>query len=574
MGDRQAFSFPPGIVRKGSPAQMVGQWYDGNLVRWVEGVLRPVGGIERISLLQDAPPQDPFAGFASPVRATHVWMVGDLVYRAILCERHLYIMSEGGTILDITPADGIAEPPVPEEGGYGDDIYFGAAGGLTNPDNLYPDAVPPGSGIYPDPLPPGTDPGPIDPIYADPNGYGMQRPNRPAAIVLGHMWTLDNFGDFLVAMISYDRRLLIWDPNETGTLAAEVVPTPEDLTAVPPIAGGGVAPHGRFFVITPERHCMVFNVDGKANRFVWCSQEDIHDWKYDNELNSAGYYDIEPSAPFITALPTRTGVLAFTTSRSYLISYIGDPYFYSYSLLGYFNAPVSGHAITRSASTAIWYAPDGFWQFDGVNIQPLSCPLLDYIQRTIDQVWSYRRMQAVYLGVQSELWFFYPAQGEKENGLYVCFNFDEKWWSMGKLRRTCGSPGSTLSYPLLSDGVNLYYHEKGLAYADVQELPYAQTGAINVAKGGRKCTVRQGIVDTRAPAADVYFRIGATLDRISDGTEITDIEMPLAIRREGGKLDFRVTGRDVFIRIESARNGVEPWTFGEMLAKVFPRGGR
>jgi hypothetical protein len=50
--------------------------------------------------------------------------------------------------------------------------------------------------------------------------------------------------------------------------------------------------------------------------------------------------------------------------------------------------------------------------------------------------------------------------------------------------------------------------------------------------------------------------------------------MPLAIRREGGKLDFRVTGRDVYIRIESARNGCEPWTFGEMLVKVFPRGGR
>jgi hypothetical protein len=558
MADRLAFSFPPGIVRKGSPAQMVGQWYEGNLVRWVEGVMRPVGGIERLSLLEDAPPQNPFAGFASPARATHIWMVGDIVYTAILCERHIYIMSQGGTIIDITPVDGIATPPVPEEGGYGDDIYYGAAGGLTDFTKLLP----------------AEDPGPLDPIYADPLGYGMKRPDRPARIVLGHMWTLDNFGDLLVAMVSYDRRLLVWDPNEIGTKAAEVVPTEDDLSAVPPIVNGGTAPHGRFFVVSPERHVIVFNVDGKANRFVWCSQENIHDWKYDNELNSAGYYDIEPAAPFITALPTRTGILAFTTSRSYLISYIGDPYFYSYTLLGYFNAPVSGHAISRSASTAIWYAPDGFWQFDGVNISNLACPLLDYIQRTIDPIWSYRRMTAVYLGVQSELWFFYPAVGEQENSLYVCFNFDEKWWSMGKLRRTCGSPGSTLSYPLMSDGTNLFYHEKGLSYADATELPFAQTGAINIMKGGRKCTVRQGIVDTRAPAADVYFRIGATLDRIADGTEIVDIEMPLAIRREGGKLDFRVTGRDVFIRIESARNGVEPWTFGEMLVKVFPRGGR
>lgn len=572
MVDRTPIKFPAGIVRKGSPAEMTGYWYEGQLVRWVEGVLRPVGGIERALLLEGDDPTNTFAGFASPVRATHVWMSSDgIVWTGILCERHLYVMDPGGGIFDISPGDpfadppdplAIAEPPVPEEGGYGDDIYFGAGGGLTDYTKLLPL----------------EDPGPIPPLYEDPNGYGLERPDRPAKIVLGHMWTLDNFGDLLVAMVSYDKRLLIWNPGDTTAVpSAEVVPTPPDGTATPPEPGGGNAPKGRFFVISPERHVIVFNTadDGlHPNRFEWCSQENIKDWKYDNETNSAGFYDIEPSSPFVTAVPTRTGILAFTTSRSYLISYIGDPYFYSYTLLGFYNAPVSGSSITRSASTAIWYAPDGFWSFDGVNIAPLSCPLLDFIQRDIDPIWSYRRMSAVYLGVQSELWFFYPTVGETENNRYLCFNFDEKWWSMGQLKRTCGNPGSTLAYPLMSDGTNLFYHEKGTAFADAPVLPYAQTAAINVGNGGRKCTVRQGIVDTRAPAADVQFRVGATLDRIEDGSEIEDIEMSLAIRREGGKVDFRVTGRDVFVRVEAARNGIAPWTFGEMLVKVFPRGGR
>jgi hypothetical protein len=563
MVDRTPLQFPAGVVRKGSPAEMQGYWYESQLVRWVEGVMRPVGGIERVHLLDGETPANTFTGFASPSRAIHTWATSDgTVWTAILCEQHLYVMSPAGGVFDISPTVVIQPPPIPEEGGYGDDIYFGAAGGLTDFTQLLPT----------------NDPVPIDPIYADPMGYGMERPPREPKVTLGHMWSLDNFGDLLLAMTSYDRRLLIWDPALTTSVpAAEVVPTPADTGVNPPEVGGGIPPLGRFFIVTPQRHVMVFNCsDGgnRPNRFEWCSQENIKDWKYDNEDNSAGFYDIEPSSPFVCAVPTRTGILAFTAARSYLVTYMGEPYFYSYTLLGYFNAPISGHAITRSASTAIWYASDGFWQFDGVNISPLSCPLLDYIQRTSDPIYTYRRMQAVYLGLQSELWFFYPKRDESENSLYVCFNFDEKWWGMGKLVRTCGFPGSVLSYPLFSDGTSLFYHEKGLSYADAPELPFAQSAAINVAKGGRQATVRQGIADTRAPAADVNFRIGAARDRILDGSEIPDIEMALAVRREGGKVDFRVTGRDIFIRIESARNGVEPWTFGQMLVKIFPRGGR
>jgi hypothetical protein len=192
----------------------------------------------------------------------------------------------------------------------------------------------------------------------------------------------------------------------------------------------------------------------------------------------------------------------------------------------------------------------------------------------IDPVWRFRRTSSFYLGSHSECWFFYPSRGTQENDRYVSFNFDEKWWSMGKLSRTCGSPGSAMGYPLMSDGSDLFFHEKGNFYVDAPELPYAQTGAINIAAGARQVTARQGIVDTRARVEDVQFQISARRDRIKDGSEIMDAELGIAARKEGGKLDFRVTGRDLIIKIQSLQNGVEPWTFGQMLVKLFPRGER
>ena len=38
---------PPGMFRNGTRYQSAGRWYDGNLVRWHEGAMRPVGGWER-----------------------------------------------------------------------------------------------------------------------------------------------------------------------------------------------------------------------------------------------------------------------------------------------------------------------------------------------------------------------------------------------------------------------------------------------------------------------------------------------------------------------------------------------
>jgi hypothetical protein len=527
MVERTPIQLPPGVVRRGSEAEVGrGSWYETQLIRWVGGVMRPIGGWEKIAPLKSD--ETPFV-FASTIRRTHTWITLDDIKRtAILCEKHLYVMTEsstdvGGGVLvdagyveDITPVGGIQGADLTVVGGYGDFNYSFDL-------------------------------------------YGTPRPDKPEQLEVGPMWTLDNWGDDLIAMASTDGSLLRWKPSDPPGTKASRVPT---------------SPLGRFFVVTPERHVMIFQHDDIFNRFGWSTQEDIEDWNFASTTNSAGFYDMQPAMPFVTAVVTRSAIIAFTTKAAYAITYFGSPYFYSYNFLGYYNAPVSGNAITQASSGAAWYALDGFWMFDGTTINSLNSPVLDYIQRTIDPVWQYRRVHAFYLGSQSELWFLYPGQNEQENSLYVIYNFDEKWWSMGKLRRTCGTPGSSISYPILSDGTSLFYHEKGLFYADAPELPYAQTGAINIASGAKQCTARQGIVDTRAPIEDVQFFVTGRRDRVSNGTEIADKALSLAARGEGGKLDFRVTGRDLIFRIQSTRNGVQPWTFGQMLVKLFPRGAR
>ena len=41
---------PPGMFRNGTKYQSQGRWYDGDLVRWADGILQPIGGWEKVEL--------------------------------------------------------------------------------------------------------------------------------------------------------------------------------------------------------------------------------------------------------------------------------------------------------------------------------------------------------------------------------------------------------------------------------------------------------------------------------------------------------------------------------------------
>jgi len=70
MVQRTPLKLPPGIVRRGSEAEIgAGRWYEGNLVRWIGGVLRPVGGWERVAYTTGS------ATFNSTIRKLHTWIL-------------------------------------------------------------------------------------------------------------------------------------------------------------------------------------------------------------------------------------------------------------------------------------------------------------------------------------------------------------------------------------------------------------------------------------------------------------------------------------------------------------------
>lgn len=172
-------NIPPGFVRNGTDMDSSGRWRDGNLVRWVEGSLRPVGGwrTRKSSAASDA------------IRGMHVWRdnagdrnIGFGTYNK------LYYMSSGSVVSDITPVGLTAgRVDATENLGYGGSTYGTAF-------------------------------------------YGVERPDATANLP-ATTWQLDNWGEYLVAFSDADGKLYEWQLN-TATPAAAITNAPTGNTGM------------------------------------------------------------------------------------------------------------------------------------------------------------------------------------------------------------------------------------------------------------------------------------------------------------------------------------------------------
>jgi hypothetical protein len=513
----------PGVVRNMTPAGVGPHWYDSHLMRWVSGRMRPILGWEHLVFDNFA------AGFQSPIRYMHRWVDRSGVERiGVLCERHLYVVEASG-VYDVSPleernldttvrhAAGIKGPSNSLTGGYGNDLY-------------------------------------------DTGLYDQARTARTDVRKVGEIWRLANWGEDLIAMASTDGRLLRWKPGDAN--ADRVKGQDSGSTAF-------FAPEGnRTFVITPERYVILFGMEGRINKFGWCSQENIEDWDFANTQNEAGVYEVEPMSRIIDAQVARYTTIFWTVQGAYVIEYKALPYIYTYAYLGSHAGPLSGQAAAVYSGTVIWPALDGFWQFDGSAVSQVPCPVLDWFQQNLDDRNTRAHMAGWFNGAASEVWWCFPSRGRAENNKLIVYNFEERWWSLGELDRTCGVPGTLASYPVMANTTTLFRHEKGNLYPGAA-LPWIRSGQIAPdGQGAIRATTKQLVVDTDAPLNAVTYQLFATKGRYAGAEEYT--KGPKLPRLQG-KIDYRITGRDFSVKMASTTAGLA-WSFGKGQILLAPRG--
>lgn len=502
-------TIPQGIVRMPTKNSKSSNWRDGHLIRWSDGKLMPVGGWEKQS----------YTAFASKCRKIHKWTtLTGLSITAYLCEGHVYVDNGDGVLLNISPTVALVQPfSSLVAGGYGDYLY--------------------GYG-----------------------GYGTPRPNRDdSSKLVTPGYYMDNWGQNLVVMTGADGRLLMWDPSTPAT----------PLTAVT-----GAPTGNRAFVVMPQNHVILFGAGGTMNRYAWCDEEDITDWNFASTASKAGEQFIQPASPIISASRSGDEAVFFTENgMAYYIEFVGMPYIFGGDSFGSGCTPRSPMSIADTPVGAVWFAENGVWAYQSRAPVSVACDVWNHITDDIDD--TYARVNSVLIVNSSfaELWWFYPVNGEQSNSRYVIWNFKEKWWSLGKMNRLAGINATYTGYPVMSDGNDVFLHEKGDIYTNDVELPWAETFPLTMNYGATLATFTEILPDYDGDINAISFQLKFNISRSqSDDTYI--LESDTSFIQEDGSARFRDTGRDFRILVQQTANGVGSWTLGDNAVVLIPRGSR
>lgn len=477
---------PPGVYRNGTELQASGRWYDSNLVRWHNGTIRPIGGWRvRNSTATDGFP-----------RTTLAWRSNDGSRRlGVGTNTKLYSMTSAGALVDITPTGftpGAANGS--DNTGYGN-LAFGS--------------------------------------YA----YGTPRPDI-SPITEAATWSLDTWGEYLVACSTSDGKLYEWQLDDVTpiTTAAQIANSPTGCTGL---------------TVTDERSIFALGANGNPRKVAWCDLEDNTVWTAAS-TNQAGSFTLTTSGKIMCARRVRGQVLVLTDIDAHVANYVGQPFTYQFETAGRNCGIISRQAVAVLDNMTIWMGNRGFFVYDGY-VKPLASDVEDYIFSDLN---GSQRSKIVCVPNTEfgEIWWFYPSSSSVENDRYVVYNYQEGHWAIGRLSRSCGTDKGVFNYPMMwaSDGF-VYDHEVAFNRPGGGAV-YAETGPVQIGEGDRILHVNELIPDERTQGD-----VTATFLKRYYPNGVESTYGPYSLNNP---TSVRFNGRQISMRIDGARN--VDWRVGVM----------
>ena len=281
-------------------------------------------------------------------------------------------------------------------------------------------------------------------------GVGTTQPSVPGTAITATDWTLDNFGQDLIACPA-GGAIYYWDPS--GQLQNAQI-----------IGGNGPLVNSGIFVAMPERQVIAygssFTLSPDPMLVRWSDIEDFTQWVA-TPTNQAGSYRIPTGSKIVAGIQGPQQGLLWTDLDLWAMQYIGPPFVYGFNKIGSNCGAISRHCTGQLNGAIYWMSQKQFFMSMGSGPQTIPCPVWDVIFQNINTSYLYK----VTCGVNSqfnEVTWYYPSASSTENDSYVKYNTVLQQWDYGTLGRTAWIDQSVLGSPIGAGSDNyLYQHEVG-----------------------------------------------------------------------------------------------------------------
>jgi len=580
----QSINFPPGVQKDNTTYSAEGSWYDADKVRFKGGRPEKIGGWKKhlAAVLQ---------GIG---RAIHVWRANNGVITTSYGTHLKLYVEQGGALHDITPLRKTVDPAATDtlastsgsavvtitdtghDSADGDFVtltgFTVGATGLSSSElnanyaityidaNSYTISLATNasatvatfggnSGKIEYEIPIGTATETFEYGWGtDVWGSGTWGTIRATSTITlsPRMWSLDNFGEDLVA--TYDgSKVYTWDfSSGTSTRATSVTNAP---------SRNNIA-----LVTSPDRHLVVFGThNGTAFDALlvrWASQETKTDWTA-TATNTSGSQIISGGSKIVAAKRAQGQTLVWTDTDLHSMQYTGPPFTFGFQQIASQCGAAGPSAMVVTSSVTYWMGQHSFYVYDG-SVKELPSTVDRHVFEDINTT----QRTKVIAGLNqefSEVWWFYPSASSDENDRYVTFNYAENAWSIGTMDRTAWLDREIYTLPLaIKSTGEVYEHETG-STDDGSSIPtYIQSADFDLGEGDTLFLMTRFIPDAVQGAGDIEVTFNAR-----DYPSNTPVPHgPFTVKANTDKVDTRVRARQMNIKVSSDTSAGSTWKLG------------
>jgi len=323
-------------------------------------------------------------------------------------------------------------------------------------------------------------------------GIGTSQPVVPGTSITATNWTLDNFGQNLIACPS-GGAIFYWQPD--GQLQTAQI-----------VGGNGPVVNAGIFVAMPQRQIIAygssFTLSPDPLLVRWCDIENYTVWNA-TVTNQAGSYRIPTGSRIVAGVQGPQQGLLWTDLDVWAMQYVGPPFVYGFNKIGSNCGAIALHSVGQINNDVYWMSQKQFFRLSGSGVQAVPCSVWDAVFQNLKSgvdgnglPYTDRICCAVNSQFNEIMWFYPSASGNGENDSYVKYNTIMNIWDYGSLGRTAWIDQSVLGPPIGAGSDNwLYQHEVGNdAYVGDQATAMqssASSGYFTIAEGDNLMFVDQ-----------------------------------------------------------------------------------
>jgi len=414
------------------------------------------------------------------------------------------------------------------------------------------------------------------------------------------LWSLDNFGNKLIATIS-GGETFEWNSNPTGAT---------DTRAT--VISGAPTASAFSLVSTPDRHLIFFGTEttiGTSSTqdpmFIrFSSQEDINTYA-PSATNTAGTQRLADGSKIMGAIRGRDAIYIWTDTALFIMRFVGPPFTFSFQQVGTNCGLIGQNAAVEVDGAAYWMSDNGFFRYTG-KLESLPCLVEDFVYDDINLT-PRQHINAGLNNLFGEIMWFYPSSSSGTVNRVVAYNYldsstERPVWTTGTLARSTWQDSAVFGKPHAteydssgttattdanyvygnSDGVTTYYeHETGLNQVKAGQTTgitaSIESGDFDIGTQGLAgdgefmMKIRRVIPDFLAQTGDT--RVTLNLRDFPNDSQASSSLGPFTITSGTQKIDTRARARSISLKIDNTSTS-QFWKVGTFRIDYQPDGRR